>query len=58
MKKSDSTFCVIPFTSITTSPNDVDTVVKERTRVLELYDRTRNTNYKQLYPFIKEYQWN
>jgi MoaA/NifB/PqqE/SkfB family radical SAM enzyme len=39
-------------------PNDFDTVVKERTRVLELYDRTRNTNYKQLYPFIKEYQWN
>lgn len=40
------------------TPSDFDSVVQERSRVLELYDRTRNTNYKQLYPFIKEYQWN
>ena len=40
------------------TPSDFDKVVKERTRVLELYDRTRGTDYKKLYPFIKEYQWN
>jgi len=40
------------------TPSDFDSVVKERTRVLELYDRTRNTNHKKLYPFIKEYPWN
>lgn len=39
-------------------PNNFESVVKERTRVLELYDRTRNTDYKKLYPFIKEYAWN
>jgi hypothetical protein len=38
------------------TPDNFDSVVKERTRVLELYDRTRNTNYRKLYPFIKEYQ--
>ena len=37
------------------TPSDFDCVVKERTRVLELYDRTRDTNYTELYPFIKVY---
>lgn len=40
------------------TPVDFNAVVQERTRVLELYDRTRSTNYKSLYPFIKEYKWN
>jgi len=31
-------------------------VVKERTRVLRLYDKTRKTNYKELFPFIKDYE--
>jgi sulfatase maturation enzyme AslB (radical SAM superfamily) len=30
-------------------------VVKERTRVLDLYDVTRKTDYRKLFPFIKEY---
>jgi hypothetical protein len=38
------------------TPGDFSSVVKERTRVLELYDKTRNTNYKKLYPFIEEYK--
>jgi MoaA/NifB/PqqE/SkfB family radical SAM enzyme len=33
-----------------------DDVVKERTRVLKLYDQTRNTNYKKLFPYIKDYE--
>lgn len=37
-------------------PVDFDEVVKERTRVLDLYDRTRNTDYKTLFPFIKRYE--
>lgn len=40
------------------TPDNFDSVVTERTRVLELYDRTRGTDYKRLYPFIKEYEWN
>lgn len=40
------------------TPIDFKSVVKERSRVLELYDRTRDTDYKKLYPFIKEYTWN
>ncbi len=40
------------------TPSNFNSVVKERTRVLDLYDRTRNTDHKQLYPFIREYQWN
>lgn len=40
---------------LTTPITDFDSVVRERTRVLELYDRTRNTNYKELFPFIKNY---
>lgn len=38
------------------TPADFDEVVKERTRVLELYDVTRKTNYKSLFPFIREYK--
>jgi hypothetical protein len=33
-----------------------DDVVKERTRVLKLYDQTRNTDYKKLFPYIKDYE--
>lgn len=40
------------------TPNNFLSVVKERTRVLDLYDRTRNTDSKKLYPFIKGYTWN
>lgn len=35
--------------------NNFSTVVKERTRVLDLYDVTRKTDYRKLFPFIKEY---
>jgi MoaA/NifB/PqqE/SkfB family radical SAM enzyme len=38
------------------TPGDFSSVVKERTRVLDLYDKTRNTDYKKLYPFIEEYK--
>jgi MoaA/NifB/PqqE/SkfB family radical SAM enzyme len=34
-------------------PEDFNDVIKERTRVLELYDVTRHTDYKSLYPFLK-----
>lgn len=37
-------------------PADFDEVVKERTRVLDLYDQTRNTDYRALFPFIKRYE--
>jgi MoaA/NifB/PqqE/SkfB family radical SAM enzyme len=37
-------------------PEDFEIVVSERTRVLNLYDVTRNTDYKKLYPFIKRYE--
>lgn len=40
------------------TPADFESVVKERSRVLDLYDRTRKTDSKTLYPFIKEYSWN
>jgi MoaA/NifB/PqqE/SkfB family radical SAM enzyme len=36
--------------------NDFNEVVTERTRVLDLYDITRKTNYQKLYPFIKRYE--
>lgn len=36
-------------------PADYDEVVKERTRVLELYDSIRGTDYKKLFPYIKNY---
>lgn len=35
--------------------NKFKQVVTERTRVLELYDVTRKTDYRTLFPFIKEY---
>lgn len=35
---------------------DFNETVKERTRVLRLYDRTRKTDYKALFPFIKDYE--
>jgi MoaA/NifB/PqqE/SkfB family radical SAM enzyme len=35
---------------------DFEEVTKERTRVLKLYDDTRNTDYKSLFPYIKDYQ--
>jgi MoaA/NifB/PqqE/SkfB family radical SAM enzyme len=38
-----------------TNPSDFETVCKERTRVLDLYDTTRNTDYKKLFPYIKRY---
>ena len=37
-------------------PNDFDSVVKERTRVLELYDSIRGTDYKKLFPYIRDYK--
>ena len=36
-------------------PNDFDTVVKERTEVLDTYDTIRNTDYKLLFSYIKRY---
>lgn len=42
-------------TVILTEPENFDEVVKERTRMLDLYDRTRNTDYKKLFPYIKQY---
>lgn len=41
---------------INTAPDDFIEVVKERTRVLKLYDELRRTNYKLLFPFIKDYE--
>ena len=35
---------------------DFEEVTKERTRVLKLYDDTRKTDYKSLFPYIKDYQ--
>jgi MoaA/NifB/PqqE/SkfB family radical SAM enzyme len=37
------------------TPSDFDRVVKERTRVLRMYDLMRKTDYKSLFPYIKEY---
>ena len=37
-------------------PENFIEIVKERTRVLKLYDQTRNTNYKKLFPYIKDYE--
>lgn len=31
-------------------------VVKERTRVLRLYDQTRKTDYKLMFPYIRDYE--
>ena len=35
--------------------DDFEMVVKERTRVLQLYDDTRGTDYRSMFPYIKEY---
>jgi hypothetical protein len=36
-------------------PLDFISVVKERTRVLDLYDSIRKTDYRSLFPYIKRY---
>lgn len=41
---------------LSTTPDDFTEIVKERTRVLKLYDMSRKTDYKKLYPFIKDYE--
>jgi len=41
---------------LSTTPDDFTEIVKERTRVLKLYDTSRKTDYKTLYPFIKDYE--
>lgn len=33
-----------------------ESVCKERTRVLKIYDQLRGTNYKKLFPYLKEYE--
>ena len=38
------------------TPDDFLEVVKERTRVLKIYDTTRKTDYKKLFSYIKEYE--
>jgi len=35
---------------------DHEEVCKERTRVLKIYDQLRGTDYKALFPYIKDYQ--
>jgi len=40
---------------LSTEPADFYEVVKERTRVLDLYDTSRSTNWQSLFPFIKRY---
>ena len=35
--------------------DDFEMVVKERSRVLQLYDDTRGTDYRSMFPYIKEY---
>lgn len=41
---------------IKTQPTDFEEVVKERTRVLALYDTHRRTDSKSLFPYIKDYK--
>lgn len=41
---------------LTHNPSDFEEVVKERTRVLKLYDPIRNTDYKAMCPYIKDYE--
>jgi MoaA/NifB/PqqE/SkfB family radical SAM enzyme len=36
-------------------PDDFDKVTKERTEVLDMYDKIRDTDYKLLFPYIKRY---
>jgi len=35
---------------------DHEAVCKERTRVLNIYDQLRGTDYKTLFPYIKNYE--
>lgn len=35
---------------------DHEEVCRERTRVLAMYDRIRNTDYQTLFPYIKKYE--
>lgn len=43
--------------SLTPTPiTDFNEVVKERTRVLDLYDQARGTDYRKLFPYIKRYE--
>ena len=35
-------------------PIDYDEIINERTRILELYDQTRATDSKKLFPYIYE----
>ena len=39
---------------INQQPADYNEVISERTRVLELYDQTRATDSKQLFPYLYE----
>lgn len=42
---------------ILTQPlTNFEEVVKERTRVLRLYDQTRKTDYKLMFPYIRDYE--
>jgi organic radical activating enzyme len=36
-------------------PDNFDKVVRERSRMLKIYDNIRHTEYKKLFPYIKEY---
>ncbi len=36
--------------------DDHDAVCKERTRVLDMYDRIRNTDHRSLFPYLKRYE--
>jgi sulfatase maturation enzyme AslB (radical SAM superfamily) len=40
---------------LSSTPDDFNSVVKERTRVLDLYDKSRSTNWQLLFPYIKRY---
>ena len=35
---------------------DHEAVCKERTRVLRIYDQLRGTNYRELFPYLKDYE--
>lgn len=37
-------------------PDDFIEVCKERTRMLRIYDKTRHTDYKSLFPYIVDYE--
>lgn len=40
--------------TIMSTPEDIDEVVKERYRALDIYDNLRGTDYKTLFPYLKE----